>query len=183
MGTIANTLIVIMEIIALRISFKRIRWEMFIYYTELSNIITLISSVAYLVTGGNAPALRYLSAVELTMTFLITLFVLVPMGGDVKILMLSGNGLYHHTLVPILSFVSYIFWERHSTVWPLPVILTILYGLTMMFLNVINKIDGPYPFLRIRHQSRIASVGWFFGLIAIISVISFTVIFLAGCIS
>ena len=180
MGIIANILIIIMEIIAFRISFKRIRWEMFIYYTELSNLITLISSVAYLLTKGNAPALRYLSAVELTMTFLITLCVLVPMGGGFKLLMFQENGLYHHTLVPILSVVSYLFWEKHSTLWLLPVILTIIYGLTMMYLNVIDKIDGPYPFLRIRHQSKTASVLWFFGLIGVISLISFTVIFLAG---
>ena len=180
MGIIANILIVIMEIIAFRLSFKRIRWEMFIYYTELSNLITLISSVAYLLTKGNAPALRYLSAAELTMTFLITLCILVPMGGGFRILMLSGNGLYHHTLVPILSLVSYLFWEKHSTLWLLPVMLTILYGMTMMYLNVIGKIDGPYPFLRIRHQSRTASVLWFFSLIGVISIISFAVIFLAG---
>ena len=180
MGIIANILIVIMEIIAFRISFRRIRWEMFIYYTELSNLITLISSVAYLLSKGNAPALRYLSAVELTMTFLITLCVLIPMGGDFKELMLQDNGLYHHTLVPVLSLISYLFWEPHSSLWLLPVILTVLYGLTMMFLNVVGKIDGPYPFLRIRHQSRIASALWFFALIGIISLISFAVIFLAG---
>ena len=179
MGTIANILIVIMEIVALRISFRRIGREMFIYYTELSNIVTLISSVAYLLTGGNAPVLRYLSAVGLTMTFLITLCVLIPMGGDFKELMLQENGLYHHTLVPILSLISYVFWEKHSTLWMFPVALTILYGLTMMFLNVIGKIDGPYPFLRIRHQSRTASALWFFALIGIISAISFAVIFLA----
>lgn len=180
MGIIANILIVIMEIIAFRLSFRRIRWEMFIYYTELSNLIVLISSIAYLLTKGNAPALRYLSAVELTMTFLITLCVLVPMGGGFKTLMISDNGLYHHTLVPILSVVSYIFWEPHSALWLLPVILTTLYGLTMMFLNLIGKIDGPYPFLRIHHQSRITSVLWFFGLIAIISLISRGVILIAG---
>ena len=152
---------------------------MFIYYTELSNFITLISSIAYLLTEGNAPALRYLSAVGLTMTFLITLFVLVPMGGDFKELMLQDNGIYHHTLVPILSLTSYVFWEKHNTLWLIPVILTIIYGLTMMYLNVIGKIDGPYPFLRVRHQSRTASVLWFFTLIGIISFISFVVIFLA----
>ena len=179
MGTIANILIVVMEIVALRISFRRIGREMFIYYTELSNIVTLISSVAYLATKGNAPTLRYLSAVGLTMTFLITLCVLIPMGGDFKELMLQENGLYHHTLVPILSFISYVFWESHSSLWLIPVILTVIYGLTMMFLNVVGKIDGPYPFLRIRHQSRSASALWFFALIGIISAISFAVIFLA----
>ncbi|MBQ6478642.1 MAG: hypothetical protein IJI44_04650 [Erysipelotrichaceae bacterium] len=180
MGILANVLIIIMELIAFRISFKAVRWEMFIYYTELSNLATLISSIAYLLTGGNAPALRYLSASGLTMTFLITLCVLVPMGGGFKKLMLAGNGLYHHSLVPVLSLFSYVFWERHSSMFLLPVILTIIYGLTMMYLNVIDKIDGPYPFLRIRHQSRIASVLWFFSLIAIISVISYGVILVAG---
>ena len=180
MGIIANVLIIIMEIIAFRISFKRIRWEMFIYYTELSNLITLISSAAYLLTGGNVPALRYLSAVELTMTFLVTLCILAPMGGGFKKLMLEDNGIYHHTLVPILSVLSYVLWEEHSTLWLLPVILTVIYGLTMMYLNVIGKMDGPYPFLRVRHQSRTASVLWFFALIGVITAISFGVIWIAG---
>ena len=180
MGIIANILIIIMEIIAFRISFKRIRWEMFIYYTELSNLITLISSAAYLLTGEKAAPLRYLSACGLTMTFLVTLCILVPMGGGFRKLMLEENGLYHHTLVPVLSVLSYVLWEDHSTLWLLPVVLTIVYGLTMMYLNVIGKMDGPYPFLRVRHQSRRATILWFFALIGVITAISFGVIWIAG---
>ena len=51
------------------------------------------------------------------MTFLITAFVLVPMGGGLKKLMFSGNGLYHHTLCPVLSVLSYLLWEPHASIF------------------------------------------------------------------
>ena len=177
--TYIHILIILMEIIAFSLSFRKVGWQLFIYYTELSNLVTLFSSVAYLLTKGNVATFRYLSTVMLSMTFLITLFVLVPMGGSFKELMLSNNGLYHHTLVPILSVTSYILWESHSHAWLFPVLVTMIYGLTMMGLNVLDKLDGPYPFLRVRHQSTKASVLWFFALILIIAAISLIVSYLA----
>lgn len=80
----------------------------------------------------------------LAMTFLITAFVLVPMGGGLKKLMFSGNGLYHHTLCPVLSVLSYLLWEPHASIWLLPVAVTFLYGIIMLIMNVKEKFDGPY---------------------------------------
>ena len=80
----------------------------------------------------------------LVMTFFVTTCVLIPMGGDPKKLLWSGNGLYHHVLCPILSTISYVFAERHSGMIWLPVIVTLVYGLVMLYLNGIRKVDGPY---------------------------------------
>jgi hypothetical protein len=108
----------------------------------------------------------------LTMTFLITLFVLVPMGGGFRKLMLSGNGLYHHTLCPMLSVTSYIIWEQHSSLWILPTVLTFIYGIVMLIMNGKGLFDGPYPFFRVRNQSKLATVIWILVLIGIIAAIS-----------
>ena len=116
MVIIVNCAVIILEIIGLWISVSDRKREIFVYYTQLSNIITLIASVVLVSTGSTevSVTLRYLSSCMLTMTFLITLFVLVPMGAGFKRMMLSGNGLYHHTLCPVLSAASYIMLEEHS---------------------------------------------------------------------
>ena len=115
MATAANALIILLEILAFRISIAERHWKIFAYYTQISNLITLLSSMAFLLFGGTSSWLRYLSSCMLTMTFLITICVLVPMGGGFRTLMLSGNGLFHHTLCPVISILSYIIWEPHST--------------------------------------------------------------------
>lgn len=169
-----NIAVIILEIIGLRISISERKWKIFAYYTQISNIITLVSSVFFVVSQSNVVTitLRYLSSCMLTMTFLITLFVLVPMGGGFRKLMLSGNGLYHHTLCPMLSVTSYIIWEQHSSLWILPTVLTFIYGIVMLIMNGKGLFDGPYPFFRVRNQSKLATVIWILVLIGIIAAIS-----------
>jgi hypothetical protein len=169
-----NIAVIILEIIGLRISISERKWKIFAYYTQISNIITLVSSVFFVVSQSSVVTitLRYLSSCMLTTTFLITLFVLVPMGGGFRKLMLSGNGLYHHTLCPMLSVTSYIIWEQHSSLWILPTVLTFIYGIVMLIMNGKGLFDGPYPFFRVRNQSKLATVIWILVLIGIIAAIS-----------
>ena len=183
MGRTANILIIILELLGFRVSVGERRWKIFAYYTQLSytqlsNLITLASSIVYAVTGG-ASWLRYTSACMLTMTFIVTLFILVPFGGGFRRLMLSGNGLYHHTLCPVLSVLSYVMWEGHSSAWAVPVVITFVYGITMLYMNYREYFDGPYPFFRVNHQSRTATVLWTAALTVMILVIAFTVRWIA----
>ena len=175
MAVAANILVILLEILGLRISISDRHWKIFAFYTQISNLITVLSSAAFLMFGASAAWLRYLSSCMLTMTFLITLCVLVPMGGGFKTLMLTGNGLYHHTLCPILSVLSYVLWEPHSNIWILPVAVTTAYGLIMLNMNWKRTFDGPYPFFRVHNQSAAATVFWMQGLIAFIAAISFAV--------
>lgn len=174
MSIAINIAVIVLEIIGLRISTSERKWKIFAYYTQISNIITMVSSFVLVVAGSNelSAVLRYLSSCMLTMTFMITLFVLVPMGGGFRKLMLSGNGLYHHTLCPILSVTSYIMWEQHSSLWILPTVLTFIYGIIMLVMNGKGLFDGPYPFFRVRNQSKLATVVWMVVLIGIITAIS-----------
>lgn len=174
MSIAINIAVIILEIIGLRISTSERKWKIFAYYTQISNIITLVSSFVLVAARSNelSAVLRYLSSCMLTMTFMITLFVLVPMGGGFRKLMLSGNGLYHHTLCPILSLTSYIMWEQHSSLWILPTALTFIYGIIMLVMNGKGLFDGPYPFFRVRNQSKLATVVWMVVLIGIIAALS-----------
>ena len=172
MATLANIAVIIFEILGLRISIASRGWKIFAFYTQVSNLITLASSVAFLVAGPAVAPLRYLSSCMLTMTFLVTLFVLVPMGGGFNQLMLLGNGLYHHTLCPLVSVTSYVLWEAHGGSWLAPVVVTTVYGVTMLYLNYRRVFDGPYPFFRVHNQSVTASVVWTLVLIVAIAVIS-----------
>lgn len=173
----ANIIIIILEITGLYISLKRIRWKTFAFYTQLSNIVTLISSVCFVISRDSALTidLRYLSTVMLIMTVLIAISVLIPMGASFTRMMLRGMGLIHHTLCPIISVTSYFLWEKHSSMWYLPVAVTFLYGLIMLCLNHKEVVDGPYPFFRIYKMSKAATLVWMTGLLLFVTLLSLAV--------
>ncbi len=175
MAIAANIIIIVLELIGLYLSAKRGGWKILRFYTQLSNIFALLSSIIFLLAGEKAAWLRYTAVCLLTMTFLVSLFILVPMGAGFKKMMLTDSGLFHHTLCPILSFISYALWEPHSSVWFISVILTLIYGMIMLYLNWKEKVDGPYPFFRVRHQSVLATVLWYVALTGVIALISLAV--------
>ena len=169
-------IILILEIRGLSISFPAGKWKTLIYYTQLSNLVTAVSAALLIVLGQPywITILRYLSTCMLVMTFLVTICVLIPMGGNPRMLLWSGNGLYHHVLCPAISTASYILAENHAggnLIW-LPAVVTLVYGLIMLFLNGKRRIDGPYPFFRIYNQSVLATVLWMVVLFAAVIVIS-----------
>lgn len=172
MAQAANALLILLELVGLSISIADRRWKIFAYYTQISNLLALASAVAFLLLGEKVAALRYLSTCMLAMTFLISLCVLSPFGGGFKEMMLSDNKLYHHTLCPIISLASYVLWEPHGGTWVAPVVVTTVYGLSMLYLNYLRRFDGPYPFFRVHDQSVLTSVLWTLVLIALIGTLS-----------
>jgi hypothetical protein len=54
----------------------------------------------------------------------------------------------------------------------IPVAITFVYGIVMMYMNYREWFDGPYPFFRVNHQSRLATVFWIAALTGMITVIS-----------
>lgn len=166
--------VLLMEARGLSLSVSARRWRILVFYTQLSNLVTTVSALLLEVLGQPpwVTTLRYLSTCMLVMTFFVTTCVLIPMGGDPKKLLWSGNGLYLHILCPILSTFSYIFAERHSGMIWLPVIVTLIYGLVMLYLNGIRKVEGPYPFFRVHNQTVTATVLWMVVLMAVMAGIS-----------
>ncbi len=172
MGIVSNIVIVVLEIVGLYLSYKSVGKSMIIYYTEISNFLALVASVGYLLSGGSCNLLRYVSVCMLVMTFLISLFVLSPTAGGLRSIMFTGERLYHHTIIPILSFLSYLFFERHCGIWYVPVILSMAYGFLMIYLNHIGKMEGPYDFFRIDKNGKKATLIWVIVLMVVISSIS-----------
>ncbi|MCR5157262.1 MAG: hypothetical protein K6C96_11335 [Butyrivibrio sp.] len=181
MARVLNLVIIILEIIAFS---KSIRWhgikKNFIFYTQISNLITLISSVLYVCLGGRGfiPVLRFIGVCMLIMTFLVTACILVPMSGKAKELLFSGSGLYHHLVIPVFSTVTYVFFEKragYNLVW-LPAAITLFYGLLMLYLNYIQRIDGPYPFFQVRRMGAAKTTVWMVCLMAVM----LTIALLAG---
>ena len=158
--------------------------ELLPYYTQLSNLAAAVSSVLLVIAGQTSPvaAFRYLSVCMLMMTVFVTTCVLIPMGMPPKEMLLKGNCLYHHTLCPAVSLISYLFFERHAgrPAIILPVLVTLVYGIIMLLLNAKGTVDGPYPFFRVKKQSKKATVLWFLALSAVIAAISAAVSLAAG---
>lgn len=176
--------VLVLEIKGLSLSFRERRWNVLIYYTQISNIAAALSSALLLVFDQPVlvRAVRYVSTCMLIMTLLITVFVLIPMGGNAKKLLWSGNGLYHHVLCPVISSVSYIIFESHASagmIW-IPVAVTAVYGGIMLYLNWIRYVDGPYPFFHVHKQSVLATVLWTAALLAVIAAVSALVWLVGG---
>lgn len=172
----ANLLIILLEIIGTAISFSNGGISVLKWYTVLSNITAFIASVCWLSAclrgNGDIPKwiklLRYCAAVCLSVTFLIVVFVLVPMAipyGTAASVLYQGPQIYHHILCPIISFISFAFLEdntgitrSHAFIAAVP---TLIYGIVAMLLNILRVIEGPYPFLLVYQQPWYMSVMWF----------------------
>lgn len=176
-------LIIVCEIWGITGVDKKHLLKSMIYYTQLSNVAALISAVLLLCFGPAEwiAVFRYLSVCLLIMTCLVTVFVLQPLLHDSYLLLWSRTGFFLHLVCPFLNTLSYVFLETHAkgSVF-LPPAATLLYGVIMLYMNYIEKVDGPYPFLRIRHQTKTATVIWIIVLLAAMGAISSAVALFAG---
>ena len=145
----------------------------FFYYTNDSNFLALLCAFLYIAywlhhgkTSRFTELARYLTTTVLSITFLVVVLVLSPMTGPMGwyILLFTGTFRVTHLLVPLCSFVSFLFFEDASTLRRqdagLAFLATFLYALVMIILNLFRVTEGPYPFLRVYDQSLLASAVW-----------------------
>ncbi len=170
---ILNILIIIIELIALKISYAYDNRIMIEYYTIDSNILALLSSIIYLIyvfskskKSNVTRILKYISTICLLITFLVVIFVLLPMFNfNFKMLLISGAMFPHHVLCPILSFITFVWFDDlgkfNKKDYYYPVIATLIYAFVLIILNLLTIVDGPYPFLRVYDQSILSSIIWF----------------------
>ena len=174
-----NLFIVWAEPIALPMSWDWGKEQMFIFYTEDSNILSAcicamvaVGQLVCIFTGRELPhwlhTLKYIATCCLTMTFLTVVFVLGPMyedGNGWYIMLFTDSMLYHHFLDPVLAILSLVLFERLPRLplgqgwWAL--VPTILYGLYDLHGNITGAIDGPYPFMRVYDQTIQETLMWF----------------------
>ena len=173
-----NLFIVWAEPIALPMSWDWGKEQMFIFYTEDSNILSAcicamvaVGQLVCIFTGRELPhwlhTLKYIATCCLTMTFLTVVFVLGPYCADqggVVFLLTESSMLYHHLLNPLCAFVSFVLLEREPKLparcVPLALVPTMLYGAVALWANYQRLITGPYPFLLVYQQTTRQTVLW-----------------------
>ena len=177
LSILANLAIVGMELRAIPLSWDGVHAQMFLFYTELSNLfamgvcfVTALCQLRALLTGGEMPAwvrtLKYTVTCCLMLTFLTVVFVLAPMYGPDGhyVMLLTSSMLYNHFLNPVTALLSFVLLER---VPALPrravgraMIPTLIYGGIMLVANVAKVYKGPYPFLYVYEQPLWTSCMW-----------------------
>lgn len=167
-----NIAIIALEIVGFTISLVstgRIGIE---WYTEESNILALVAAILYLVAMTSKKKMpefvrwiKYTAALGLLVTFLVTAFVLAPMYDfNYGYLFFHENLLYHHLICPILAVVAFVGFDeigkitkrdtKKSMIW------TVSYAILMIILNIVQVVEGPYPFLMVLKQPVYMSVIW-----------------------
>ena len=183
---IFNILIAIFESIGLYLTFKNNGKFGFEFYTEDSNFLALICSTLYVIfllkNKDKLPKwlkeFKYISTIGLTITFLVVLFVLMPLYHfNYQFLLFKGSLLYHHLICPILAIISFIFFDdvgklvMKDTLYGL--VLTLIYSVVLVTLNILHIVVGPYPFLMVYSQSLYTSIIWFICLTSFSFLISY----------
>ncbi|XME04117.1 hypothetical protein QYZ88_008065 [Lachnospiraceae bacterium C1.1] len=166
-----NIIIVILELLAFIHDLYAFQAGLFRWYTIDSNLLQLFVSVLvviYCFKGTTLPdfvtILHFISAVGLTVTFLIAAFVLAPEGG-VTYYFIQDVAPINHLIGPALSIISLLFLEKAEKL-PIRIILyptyaTLFYGLVCLVLNALRIMDGPYFFLKIYSEKAGTIILWF----------------------
>ena len=146
--------------------------SIFLYYTQDSNIFSMIVSFIYIIYGKKnekpdyVKNLRFSATVCLTLTFMVVTFVLGPMYGVKTYLWLyfEGANIFYHLLCPMISIISFVIFENRKRqsirMVFIAVIPTIVYAICLVILNVIHIVHGPYPFLYVYEQPVFMSIIW-----------------------
>lgn len=173
---VANLVIVVLEIIAARLSYRRNGRGMLRFYTELSNFFAAAAAALFCVfavpvLGSSTPLpawvrmVKYMSVSCLAVTLVVVICILSPMmgKGGLREMMLADSMLYHHFLCPVLAILSFVLWEQGpdsaAAVW-FALIPTAVYAAVTVLLNALRRLDGPYPFLKVHDQPVAMSVLW-----------------------
>lgn len=173
-----NISVIVMEIFGYIWTLSNIGIRTFVYYTTDSNLFSLITNCIFSIFLAKAliennpdiiphwvRILKLMSVTCLALTFFsVTLFTSFTEETYADMLF-KDDRIFFHVLCPILSIISYIFFELHSelkTVHSLIAIIpTLLYAAVILILNIRYIVYGPYPFLYIYEQSIFISCFWF----------------------
>ncbi|MBR3225576.1 MAG: hypothetical protein IKF78_09655 [Atopobiaceae bacterium] len=179
--TILNVLLVVLETGALIVRFSNSDLSMFQYYTQCSNLLAAIAGVVCLaanagkVNAAHAHVLKFCACATQLMTFVVVVFVLVPMINSTgqngfQYLFLTGVMPVTHLLGPALTILSYLLYERE----PLPRLRecilaltpTLTYALVAYTCNYFRVFEGPYPFFLVWNMPFWQTSLWFVVLLA-----------------
>ena len=145
------------------------------YYTQLSNIMLLISAailefflIRKVFKKTAIPrwvGLTLFSAIAATtVTFIVVLTILSWQVGDLGWLLFHGSMLFTHTLCPILGILLFTIFnpctfKKNDARYAM--IFTLGYAAVALVLNIAKIWHGPYPFLWIYEQPIWLTLVWF----------------------
>lgn len=182
-----NGAILLFEMVALVFSILNHGVNLFLYYTQVCNILALVGSGLYLAYARKEEPpkwlriLRYVNVVTLSITLLVVVVFLFPMicmrevfangqslGTGIWVASLEmffgGSVFFHHLVCPILTFLSFVWYEEGADITKreslYALIPTLAYAAILITLNLLRLVDGPYPFLKVYEQGPILSVAW-----------------------
>ena len=173
-----NILIVLFEILGIIETIILNHKISFEYYTEDSNILALVSSflfVIYLLKKNRIPrwlqVFKYMTTICLTITFVVVITVLGPMNNfDYSFLLFSKALFIQHLICPTLAFITFTLFDDikplHIIDNVIGLLLTLVYSLVLIILNLFEIVTGPYPFLMVREQELSMSIAWSIALFA-----------------
>ena len=160
---ILNSLIIILELFALiEILFRFLPndtpfvwYYSLTYYTNLSNIFLLITSIASLIceirniNNTLLMKLRYASIIAMLVTFItVYFFIIVTKNVKLGFAFRESMWLFTHTICPLLGFLSYVFLDVkeevkiHDVLYPIA--FTTLYTVLIVVIHLCN---GRMPYI------------------------------------
>ena len=175
---ILHLIIVILETIAVIYLIAIEGPAVFRYYTVLSNVLMLSASVWYLscyMGKKEIPealtVLHLSAAVCLTVTCLIAAFVLMPQS-TFAYYFLDNVAPILHFLGPLLSVITLLLTEEEVPKYGVvvPALLTIMYGIITLLLNIARLLVGPYFFLEV-YSTPAGTIAMWFAIIFVLCVI------------
>ncbi len=194
-AVLCNLFILCAEIIIVIIKLPSSGASAFSYYTFLSNLMGTAAAVIFLISAFSGfkrlvrakTIIRYYATCMLAFTFIIVITVLTPMamsaGMDPSFLYIQDTAAFHHLIHPVLSFISFIFFEDNRTLkkkQPAVMLgISLAYTAVLITLNILNITDGPYPFFQVYNNPVWATLLWLAGLAGFDYLINY-LIFRAG---
>ncbi len=170
-GLFLNLIIIVLEVIGLYLSVGMLKEQLFLYYTQDSNIFLLIASLLYVINYNKdnkkyVSLLKYGATLSVMVTFIVVILVLGPMTNlTYKWLLFDSANLYFHTLCPLLALAAFLFFDdldikgNTDSLWAMG--FTFAYSVVIIILNLIKVVDGPYPFLHLYSNPIYVSIMWF----------------------
>ena len=165
-----NVLLIVLEIIGLFLSIKSLGTNVFIYYTQLSNLFLLVTAILYLfnnyIKSRIIDIMKFGSTLSVLITFLVVIFVLGPTTNlGYKWLLFEGANLLYHVTCPILAVITFLFFDNIKINGLKDVlgafVFTFIYSIVFILLNLFGVLEGPYPFLMVRSNPIYESIFWF----------------------
>ncbi len=128
------------------------KMEMFKFYTVDSNILMGIMALIMIIyerklikkeikeIPGFVYLLKFIGTSAITLTFVVTLFFLSPQYGFYA--MYNNNNLFFHLIIPLLSIITYVIYEKHDIKYKyaflgiIPMFIYSIYYASMIFIHL-----------------------------------------------